>query len=110
MEKLVKIIDVVKGLVDIAVGTNSEYFTKNGYTEKEVEKSEVDGNWYLKEKCPQKTEEERKEEEKQKRKEEILEELNKIDLKSIRALRNTETNYILNYEQQAQSLREELKD
>lgn len=40
---------------------------------------------------------------------EILQELNEIDRKSIRALRANEADYIAIYEQQAQALREELQ-
>jgi hypothetical protein len=43
------------------------------------------------------------------RREEILQELNEIDRKSIRALRANEADYIAMYEQQAQALREELQ-
>ena len=44
------------------------------------------------------------------RKQEILTALNELDLKSIRALRANETEYIQRYEEEATALREELKN
>lgn len=49
------------------------------------------------------------EEYKKRRKEEILIRLNEIDLKSIRALRANDTEYIEIYENEAANLREELR-
>lgn len=46
---------------------------------------------------------------KKQRTEEILAELNKIDLKSIRAIRAGDTDYIQEYELRAEALREELR-
>lgn len=49
------------------------------------------------------------EHQKQERKQEILKELDELDLKSIRAIRSNDTEYIAEYEQQAEALREELR-
>lgn len=49
------------------------------------------------------------ENQKQQRKQEILKELDELDLKSIRAIRANDTEYIAEYEQQAEALREELR-
>lgn len=46
---------------------------------------------------------------KEQRKQEILKELDELDLKSIRAIRSNDTEYIAEYEQQAEALREELR-
>ena len=40
-------------------GTNTEWARSNGYTMEDVQQSDVDGQWYLAEKCPMKTEEEK---------------------------------------------------
>lgn len=58
MLKYAKLIDVETGLCDVGLGTNTEFYKSIGMTELEVEKSEVDGNWYLAEKCPHYTEDE----------------------------------------------------
>lgn len=54
-------------------------------------------------------EDEQKQKEIEKRKQEILNELDKLDLKSIRAIRSNDTEYIKKYEQEAKVLREELR-
>ena len=43
----------------IGEGTNIEKFKEFGLVEKDVEQSEVDGCWYLKDMCPHYTEEEK---------------------------------------------------
>ncbi len=63
MYKYSKVIDEEKGLCDVAEGTNEEFYKHLGMKIEDVEKSETDGNWYLKEKCPHYTEEELKIEE-----------------------------------------------
>lgn len=59
MFKYCQIADEKTGLVYIGEGTNIEYYQSIGMVELDVEKSDVDGNWYLKDKCPHKTEEEK---------------------------------------------------
>lgn len=44
------------------------------------------------------------------RKQEIIATLNKLDLKSIRAIRANDTEYIQRYEEEAEALREELRN
>ena len=56
------------------------------------------------------TEEEQQEQEKQQLISEIKQQLNNLDLKSIRALRGNDTEYIELYEQQAVELRNRLKE
>lgn len=48
--------------------------------------------------------------EKEKRRQEILIELDKLDLKSIRAIRANDEEYIAQYEAQAQELRKQLQE
>ena len=55
-------------------------------------------------------EEEQKQKEIKKRKQEILNLLDKLDLKSIRAIRANDTEYINKYEEEAEALREELRN
>lgn len=47
---------------------------------------------------------------KEQRKQEILRLLDELDLKSIRAIRANDTEYIAQYEKEAQALREELRN
>lgn len=56
------------------------------------------------------TEEEKEQQEIKKRKQEILNLLDKLDLKSIRAIRANDTEYINKYEEEAEALREELRN
>lgn len=55
-------------------------------------------------------EEEKEQQEIKKRKQEILNLLDKLDLKSIRAIRANDTEYINKYEEEAEALREELRN
>lgn len=59
MFKYCQIVNAETGLVNIATGTNVEYYQSIGMVECDVEQSDVDGFWYLTEKCPHKTEEEK---------------------------------------------------
>ena len=58
MLKYAKITDEQTGLCKVGTGTNAEFYQSIGMTEQDVCQSSVDGNWYLSEKCPQKTDEE----------------------------------------------------
>lgn len=64
MKKLAKIIDEQTGLCDIALGDNTKFFSSQGFVELDVQKSDINGNWYLTNKCPMKTDEQKIEEEK----------------------------------------------
>ncbi len=59
MKKYAKVINEETGLCEVGVGTNAEFYTSIGMEEIEVEQSEVDGQRYLSEKCPRKTDGER---------------------------------------------------
>lgn len=65
MIKYTKIIDEETGLVNIATGTDIEYYQSIGMVELDVEQSDVDNNWYLSEKCPHLTPEEKEAREKE---------------------------------------------
>ena len=62
MIKYCSIANSETGLVNVAQGTNIEYYQSIGMIERNVEQSDVDNNWYLTEKCPHKSEEEQAEE------------------------------------------------
>lgn len=59
MKKLAKIINEQTGLCDIALGDNTKFFLSQGFVELDVQKSDIDGNWYLTDKCPMKSDEEK---------------------------------------------------
>lgn len=63
MLKYAKIIDDNTGLCDVGIGTNAGYYVSIGMKELDVEQSEVNGQWYLTEKCPMKSDEEKAKEE-----------------------------------------------
>lgn len=58
MYKYVKDIDENGKCGQVGTGTNTDFYKSVGMVRKDVEKSEVDGNWYLTAKCPHYTEEE----------------------------------------------------
>lgn len=63
MIKYAIITDNKNGRVEIGDGTNIDYYISTGMTEMNVDKSEVDGNWYLYDKCPHYSEEEKEQKE-----------------------------------------------
>lgn len=63
MIKYCKIINKEKGLVEIGTGTNTNFYKSIGMTQLDVQQSDIDGAWYLADKCPMKTEEEKIQEE-----------------------------------------------
>jgi hypothetical protein len=59
MYKYVKF-DENSGLcTEVGTGTNANFYKSIGMVRKDVEQSEIDGNWYLTSKCPHYTEEEK---------------------------------------------------
>ena len=86
MYKYVKF-DEISGLcTEVGTGTNTEFYKSVGMIRKDVEKSEVDGQWYLTSKCPHYTDEEKLE----KAKTEKLAELTAITAKYDNQLVNTD--------------------
>lgn len=65
MNKYAKIINNQTKQCDVGLGTNTEFYTKLGYTLQDVEQSDIDGQWYLAENCPMKTDEQKEQEEAQ---------------------------------------------
>ena len=66
MIKYCKIINEEKGLVEIGTGTNTHFYKSIGMTQLDVQQSDIDGAWYLTDKCPMKTDEQKAQEEAQK--------------------------------------------
>lgn len=65
MIKYAKIINNETGLCEVGTGTNTAFYKSIGMVETDVEQSDVNGNWYLSELCPKKSDEEKLEEAKQ---------------------------------------------
>lgn len=71
MYKYVTKFDENTGLcTGVSTGTNTEFYKSIGMIRKDVEQSEVDGNWYLSSKCPHYTDEEIEAQKEQKENEE----------------------------------------
>lgn len=65
MQKYARIINKKTGLVEVGLGLNAEFYESIGMTLMLVQQSDIDGNWYLADKCPMKTDEQKKYEEKE---------------------------------------------
>lgn len=63
MKKYVKIVDNLKKTCIVGMGKDFEYYKRQGYIQKEVEQSDLDGNWYLKGYAPTKPQEQKVREE-----------------------------------------------
>lgn len=59
MLKYVKDIDENGKCGQVGTGTNADYYKSIGMVRKDVEQSEVDGQWYLKDLCPHYSDEEK---------------------------------------------------
>ena len=59
MFKYAKIINQQTGLCEVGVGTNTAFYKSIGMNEQDVLLSDIDGNWYLADKCPRKSEEQK---------------------------------------------------
>ena len=57
MIKYAIVLNELTGLCDIATGTNEDYYKSIGMKLLDVQQSDVDGLWYLIDKCPMKTDE-----------------------------------------------------
>lgn len=86
MNKYVKFNEETGLCTEIGEGTNTEFYKSIGMVYKDVEQSEVDGQWYLSSKCPHYTDEEKLE----KAKTEKLAELTAITSKFDNQLVNTD--------------------
>ena len=59
MQKYCKVIDEEKGLVEVGLGDNIEFYQSIGMELRNVEQSDIDNLWYLEELCPHKTDEQK---------------------------------------------------
>ena len=64
MIKYAKVIDEKIGLVEVGLGTDIVYYKSIGMTEMDVQQSDIDGAWYLAEKCPMKADDDKTQERK----------------------------------------------
>lgn len=58
--------DELTGLCSVGTGNDIETYKEIGMTQMNVAQSDIDGQWYLAEKCPMKTQEQKKLEEQEK--------------------------------------------
>lgn len=65
MFKYAKISNEITGLCSVGEGTNENYYKSIGMELLDVQQSDVDGLWYLIDKCPMKTDEQKAQEEAQ---------------------------------------------
>lgn len=70
MYKYVKFNEESGLCTEVGEGTNTEFYKSIGMVRKDVEQSEVDGQWYLKDLCPHYTDEEKEQQKQQKESEE----------------------------------------
>lgn len=64
MIKYAKVINQETGLCEIATGSNVQFYQSIGMIELDVQQSDIDGAWYLANKCPMKTDGQKEFEEK----------------------------------------------
>ena len=57
MIKYAKVINDQTGLCEVGIGTNSKFYKSIGMKEQDVSQSDIDGKWYLSDKCPMKSNE-----------------------------------------------------
>lgn len=65
MIKYAKILNQETGLCEVGVGTNANFYQSIGMEELDVQQSDIDGCWYLVDKCPMKSDEQKELEEKE---------------------------------------------
>ena len=110
-----EIVNSETGLCNVGLGDDIEYYKSIGFVELNVQQSEIDNFWYLEEKCPKRTETQKRILEIEDEKQAIQEQLDELDLKSIRALREGGTNedgipYLTFYQNQITKLREKYSE
>ena len=117
MFKYCKVLDEKTGLVQIGVGCPDEYYKEIGMESRNVQQSDVDGNWYIIDKCPMKTQEQKEQEEREQKILLLKEQLDEIDKKKIRSTSAialniaTQADYakLQKLEQQAGQIREQIQ-
>ena len=65
MIKYAKVIDNNSGLCEVGLGINIEFYKSIGMTKLDVKQSDIDGAWYLADKCPMKSDEQKEQEERE---------------------------------------------
>lgn len=65
MIKYAKVINEQTGLCEVGIGTNTTFYKSIGMKEQDVSQSDIDGKWYLSDKCPMKSNEDKLAEAKQ---------------------------------------------
>ena len=65
MIKYAKITNQETGLCEVGIGTNNDFYISLGMKPLDVQKSDIDNQWYLIDKCPMKTDEQKEQEEKE---------------------------------------------
>lgn len=65
MIKYASIINEKTGLCSVGTGTNSDFYRSIGMQQLDVKRSDIDGAWYISDKCPMKTDEEKVKEERE---------------------------------------------
>ena len=65
MIKYAKVINEQTGLCEVGIGTNSKFYKSIGMKEQDVSQSDIDGKWYLSDKCPLKPDEQKLQEAKE---------------------------------------------
>lgn len=65
MIKYAKIINEETGLVEVGLGSNTDFYKSIGMVELDVQQSDLDNGWYLTEKCPMKSDEQKEQEERE---------------------------------------------
>lgn len=63
MIKYAKIINQETGLCEVGLGTNAQFYISIGMKLMDVQQSDIDGKWYIADKCPMKTDEQKEQEE-----------------------------------------------
>ena len=62
MIKYAKILNKETGLVEVGTGTDNSFYKSIGFTPLDVQQSDIDGNWYLIDKCEMKSDEQKAQE------------------------------------------------
>jgi len=65
MIKYAKIINEETGLCEVGIGSNSNFYESIGMSRVDVAQSDINGQWYLAEKCPLKTDKQKAQEERE---------------------------------------------
>nr|DAF63900.1 MAG TPA: hypothetical protein [Siphoviridae sp. ctgn638] len=72
MFKYAKVINEQTGLCEVGLGTNTNFYKSIGMVGLDVQQSDIDEAWYLKDKCPMKTDTEKLQQAKETKLKEIL--------------------------------------